>query len=841
MSRRLIAVARSWPLADKLALLYGVVYTVWVFSHERGTPLNVAIANLAFLPLGLTVGAAYLRNAKLAKAAGLDLRTRIGWTLLAAGAFNLWVSGTAWMYFVDVTGPRGTPVWIDGLEYLQLLFVLAACLSFPTRPPHPRARARFWLDVAMMLVAAGALAVHYGMDVVAPWRQVLGLDLVMVRAILDWSVFFSFAVGVFHKRDATIRTVMLCLLVANVCVLTGNWLLSRSAVYVAGQPVDLLWFAAWGLRWAAARHAARRYTNHRVVAAERERSGERMFDGLPHVVVGAAFILLVYNVLTSPADRIAAYVYTTAALATLLVVRQVAELRENRRLFDAQLALEARFRSLVQHSSDVILVVGSNGRLTYVSPSVVQVLGDGSVRVGDQLAAVVHPDDEAQLSGLLERLSSDAEHVPCRMRTASGDWREIDVIASDMRADPDVDGIVLNCRDVTDRNELESRLHHAQKLDAVGHLAGGLAHDFNNVLTAIRGYTELLQGDVPPNSAAAADLHGIEQAVDRAAAVTKKLLAFSRKQAVQRTVIDLNVVVTDLAPLLRQLVTNSIEVRLLCAPDLWPVRADKGQLEQVLINLVANARDAMPDGGAISVSTSNRDAASLPAGTPPGDWVELVVRDPGVGMPAEIQKRIFEPFFSTKPKEKGMGLGLAMVHGIVTQSRGFVAVESEEGRGTTFRVLLPRSDGTPAALSAAPPVPERPAQARRILLVDDEAGVRAVVRRMLERAGFVVIEASSGPEALALLSREPESVDLLLTDLVMPGMHGRELIRRFRILHPDTPVVCMTGFAGESMDVHGLEAGIAAVVTKPFSSGALVRAVSAAMEPGLPGPVDDVT
>ncbi len=839
MIRNLRAFARSLGIADKVALLYAAAYVLWVFTHERGTPLNIAIANLAFLPLGLTVGAAYLRNATLAKAAGLDLRTRIGWTLLAGGAFTLWVSGTAWTYFVIQTGPFATPAWLDVLEYLQLSLALTACLAFPARRLGRREHVRFWLNVAMMLVAAGALAVHYGMAVIAPLRQVLGVDLVIVRAALDWGVFFSFAVGVFHKRDATIRTVMLCLLGANVCVLTGNWLLSRSAAYVAGQTVDVLWFAAWGLKWIAARYAARRYTNDRGVAAEQERSGPRMFDGLPHAVVGAAFVLLVYKVLTSPAESIAAYVYTTAALATLLVVRQIAELRENRRLFDAQLALEARFRSLVQNSSDVMLVMGSDGLLTYVSPSVEQVLGEGSIGIGHRLADVVHPDDERPLFTLLDRVSGDPGHLQCRMRTAGGQWRAVEIVVSDLRAEPDVGGIVINCRDVTDRNELESRLYHAQKLDAVGHLAGGLAHDFNNLLTAIRGYTELLQGDVPPDSAAAADLRGIEQAVDRAAAVTKKLLAFSRKQAIQRTVVDLNAIVAGLAPLLGQLVTDGMDVRLSYAPDLWPVRADKGQLEQVLINLVANARDAMPDGGTICVSTSNREASSLPAGTPPGDWVELAVRDPGVGMARGVRDRIFEPFFSTKPKDKGMGLGLAMVHGMVTQSGGTITVDSAENRGTTFRILLPRSDGVPAATEAPPPAPDRPALPRRILLVDDEAGVRSVVRRMLVRAGFHVIEAGGGPEALVLLSGEPEGVDLLLTDLVMPGMHGRDLIRRFRTLQPGTPVVCMTGFAGESMDVHDLEAGISSIVTKPFSSGTLVRAVSAALSLGPPAAVDE--
>ena len=247
------------------------------------------------------------------------------------------------------------------------------------------------------------------------------------------------------------------------------------------------------------------------------------------------------------------------------------------------------------------------------------------------------------------------------MRTADGSWREVEIVWSDLQDDPAVNGIVLNCRDVTERNELERHLQHAQKLDAVGHLAGGLAHDFNNLLTVIRGYTELLRGDLPPEARECAeDLGYMEQAVDRAATVTKKLLAFSRRQPVQATVVDVNGVLRELEPLFRQLLPDGVEVVLDCTPQLWRIKVDQGQIEQVLINLATNARDAMPQGGRLQIQTENhvvRAGGAAPGGPDTGDYIQLTVSDTGVGMDDDTLAHIFAPFFSTKPKDRGMGLG----------------------------------------------------------------------------------------------------------------------------------------------------------------------------------------
>jgi signal transduction histidine kinase len=305
------------------------------------------------------------------------------------------------------------------------------------------------------------------------------------------------------------------------------------------------------------------------------------------------------------------------------------------------------------------------------------------------------PEDDAGVADtLLARDPRAAPRLETRMQTSPGRWREVEAVWTDLRDDPAVQGIVVNCRDVTDRNEIERHLRHTQKLDAVGHLAGGLAHDLNNVLAIIRGYTELVRSDLPDGSPASGDLDRIVDAVDRAAGVTKMVLAFSRKQPGEKRLLSLNQVIHGLEPMLRQLIKDQVDVRLQLDAGLASVRADQGQMEQVLVNLATNARDAMPDGGAMLIATAHRSVDAVTPATgvlSAGDYVALTVSDEGIGMSPDLVSRIFEPFFSTKPKNRGLGLGLAIVHGIVTDMGGRVLVESAEGRGSTFTVLLPRA------------------------------------------------------------------------------------------------------------------------------------------------------
>jgi signal transduction histidine kinase len=370
---------------------------------------------------------------------------------------------------------------------------------------------------------------------------------------------------------------------------------------------------------------------------------------------------------------------------------------------------------------------------------------------------------------------------------------------------------------MAEQRRLEQQLVHAQKLEAVGRLAGGVAHDFNNLLTAIDGYSALAHQGLAPGHPVRGDIEEVRRAAQRAAELTRQLLAFSRRQVLAPQVVDLNTVVADAERLLRSLTGESVALETVLAPRPALVRADPGQLEQVITNLVVNARDAMPDGGTVTIATSAR-----------GGCVRLSVSDTGAGMSDAIRGRIFEPFFTTKEVGKGTGLGLAMVHGILAQSNGEIAVTSAPGQGTTFTIELPAADmpaDQPAQATDAPPV----SGSERVLLVEDEPAVRDLARRMLERAGYDVCSAASGEEALELLHCG-RPVDVLVTDIVMPGMSGHELAGKLRGSCPRLAVVLMSGYSQDAEALDRLRAAGAAFVEKPFTSSALVSEVRGVLD-----------
>jgi len=837
----LINLRRLRPV-DVAAALYGAVYVAWLALSTPGTPRAELVGNLAFLPLGLAVAWASWNAGAMA---GLDARTRTAWRLIGLSALMLWASGTGWSAYLLASGDRW-PAWIDHLETAHTVVVVAGMLVFPGRRLAGRRRARFLFDAALTLVAGFVLALYYGVSLQFANLRGDPIENAVLGPGLDLVVFLVAAIASFRQRDRGTRAALVCMALAGAAYLAANYYYTLAADGVAGfryhpgDAVDGLWFGAWIMRWLAARLARHHYEAGRDAA---QRPGDARSVGyersaFPYLIVGGTFLVLggeVFRVQVSPADPAAHDFLPVLALCVtlmvaLLLARQMVELRENNRLFAEQLRQESRFRSFVQHSSDVVLVVGDGGVISYASPTVSRVFGEDSpIRPGASLLDLVREDDGAALSATLTG-GPGPGRLQLHLPAPGGGWRDIEGVWADLRADPAVNGIVVNCRDVTERNELKRRLRHSQKLDAVGHLAGGLAHDLNNVLAIISGYVDLLKTQMAAGSAAADDLAHIRQAVERAATVTRKVLAFSRKQPVLRTALDLNTVVGDMLGMLRQMVRPGIEVALRLGDGLWPVRADRGQIEQVLVNLAANARDAMPDGGLLEIRTANRPAAASPgvAGSPPGDSVSLVVRDTGVGMSPDVLERVFEPFFSTKTDHGGMGLGLAMVHGTVLDSGGRILVESEVGRGSSFTILLPRTDEPAAREEGSGQVAARPDHRITVLLVDDEDHVRTVARRLLEHRGYAVIEAVSGSAALAVIADPAVALDVLLTDLVMPGIHGRQLIARCGELRPSLPVVCMTGFAGEGDDPTQYGGSLVTLLSKPFSARELERAIAAA-------------
>jgi PAS domain S-box-containing protein len=678
-------------LLDRVALLYGAVYFVCLAARAEGVPVPIVL-DVAFYPLGLVVGWANWRNST---ASGLDRRTRLAWRLLAIASAILWVSGSVWSVWIEIFGRSAVADLVDRAGVLQYVLTIVAYLCLPGLPVPPKGVRRFVLDAAFLVVAGSAIAFYMGLKIERHFPPGRG-TLLIVESWLDWALFIVAAVGCMQKREPVIRRAVVLLLAANLSSLIGNHVMALTPTYHSGDPVDGFWFAAWALRWTAARYTWHHYaTAGADPAPEEPKALEYRGNPFAYVLVGGAFALLVTQILARDQELLPMLAVAAMAMSGLLILRQFVELQENRRLVRSQIERESRFTSLVSRSSDVVLLIDGQGVVTYISPSVTRVFGpDVRVAPGSQVKDLLAPDDAEALASALAGAPSGAPRFESRVQVAPGRWREVEAVWKDLRQDPAVNGIVVNCRDVTDRNEIERHLQHAQKLDAMGHLAGGLAHDLNNVLAVVRGYSELLQSDLGEGSPAAADLEQIMKAVDRATSVTQKVLAFSRKQPGRRTLLDLNDVVRDLRPMLGHLVKDQVDVRLALAPGLWPIRADQGQLEQVLVNLATNARDAMPNGGALDISTANRTVAGDPGdprSLPAGDYVSIAVRDEGTGIPAALLPRLFEPFFTTKPQDRGLGLGLAIVHGIVSDLDGRVVVDSVEGRGSTFTIFVPRA------------------------------------------------------------------------------------------------------------------------------------------------------
>ena len=386
----------------------------------------------------------------------------------------------------------------------------------------------------------------------------------------------------------------------------------------------------------------------------------------------------------------------------------------------------------------------------------------------------------------------------------------------------EIHGFVI---DVTDRKQLEEQLRHSQKLQAVGQLAGGIAHDFNNLLTAMKLHGEFLLDDMPEGDPHRADVLEMQHAADRATMMTRQLLAFSRKQLLKPVVVSANAVVEEMAPMVRRLIGEDITISIVLDPAAGSVMADPGQLEQVILNLAVNARDAMSHGGTFTISTGNMhldEGRAASADLPSGEYVSLTTTDTGIGMDAAVLARMFEPFFTTKEQGKGTGLGLATVYGIVKQSGGHIWVRSVPGAGSSFEILLPRVE---EAVVKPVPAPECPRGSETILVVEDDPGVQSLMRRLLERQGYRVLVASNGVQALEQVDEECVSIALVITDVVMPEMSGGELAAHLAEAHPDLAVMFVSGYTEDVMVRRGLLDAGATLVHKPFTAASLAVAV----------------
>lgn len=448
-------------------------------------------------------------------------------------------------------------------------------------------------------------------------------------------------------------------------------------------------------------------------------------------------------------------------------------------------------------------------------------------KTSQHLRIWINPEDRKRLLEQLEK-AAPAEPVETRFRTKSGKERQVQVSAERV----DLDGIpcvLANTVDVTDSRRLEAQFRQAQKMEAVGRLAGGVAHDFNNLLGVILGYSDLAKELAPPQSPLHKHLDSIKQAGQRAAALTKQLLAFSRQQVVVPRVLNLNSVVHDTSKMLLRLIGEDVSLVLKPAEPLGSVKADLGQIEQILMNLAVNARDAMTGGGKIVIETSNveLDETYMEQHPPvlPGSYVLLSVSDTGCGMDAATMSHMFEPFFTTKEPGKGTGLGLSTVYGIVKQSGGYVWAYSEVGRGTTFRIYLPRVDATPQSLKTQRSDVVLNRGSETILLVEDDDLLRKLTAELLRSEGYTILEAADATTALAIVKKQPTSIHLVLTDVIMPGMSGGDLAAHLRPLNPKLAVLFMSGYAGDLVARAGIGEPDKFMIQKPFTKNSLLTKV----------------
>jgi PAS domain S-box-containing protein len=525
------------------------------------------------------------------------------------------------------------------------------------------------------------------------------------------------------------------------------------------------------------------------------------------------------------------------------------ELEERRHAEAALRKTQELQRRVIETSTDAIALFDLKGRILFASPSSQTILGyETSELAGRRFVDLVHPDDLAGAAEVIRAALSGEGSRPhtARIRHREGHWVSLEGIPAAIADDAGEPEMVLGiARDVTERlraeeerRVLEVQLRQAQKMEAVGRLAGGIAHDFNNLLTAIGGYGQLALGSISGDEPQVRrQLEELLRAADRAAALTRQLLAFSRRQMLRPRVLDLNGVVRDVESMLARLIGADVQLVTALDPELGRTRADPSQLEQVVVNLAVNARDAMPHGGRVLIETANAELddefASRHVGSRPGSYVSLTVADTGEGMDAETVTRAFEPFFTTKGPGAGTGLGLSTVYGIVKQSNGYVAVDSDPDRGTVVTVYLPRVPAVEDVDGGTLPQPaETPVRggAETVLVVEDEEIVRSLVREMLGGLGYTVVEARDGGEALEVLSSAAGAVDLVITDLVMPRLSGRELARRVAELRPGTAVLLVSGYAGDAASANGpLEPGTA-FLEKPFTAPELAEKVRALLD-----------
>ncbi|MBI5710927.1 MAG: response regulator [Candidatus Eisenbacteria bacterium] len=512
-------------------------------------------------------------------------------------------------------------------------------------------------------------------------------------------------------------------------------------------------------------------------------------------------------------------------------LRDAEQRRQRRAAEEALRSSEERYRLLVENAADLITVLDGEGRYVFASPSIRRMLGyEPEALIGTDALDLIHPEDAERVRAAMAEVlgGTPSSLTGLRVRHRDGSWRTIEGSGSRLVDREGRPFLIATARDITERVQLELQLNQSQKMEAVGRLAGGVAHDFNNLLTVILGYGNLLLDQLTENPLLSEEVEEIKRAATRAATLTQQLLAFSRKQVLSLRVLDLNAVVDGMNLMLKRLVGENVRLEMRLDHALGRVKVDPGQIEQVVMNLAVNASDAMPDGGHLLVETSNVELDNSYArrrAVTPGRYVMLAVTDTGIGMDEATQARLFEPFFTTKEPGKGTGLGLSTVYGIVRQCGGNIFVYSEPGKGSSFKIYLPRVD-EPAAAREGPPPPRGGTRGTEtVLLVEDEPLVRSYVHDVLRKNGYRVLEVPNGDEAIGRSAGHREPIHILVTDVVMPGISGLDLAKQLAGSRPGLRVLYLSGYTGDLVEQQGVLEPGSAFLQKPFTPDALLRKV----------------
>ena len=815
-----------------------VAYAIWLVAVRAPSAVST-LNDLLFLPFPWMAAAS---TWSAARRSSLSADVRDGWRWVAIGFTINATTSIQWL----VADWRGPVIALPGLSSLAYVvfypIVLYGLSRFPVARRLRAEARRGWLNGVLVATALATTSWYAAWRFTGLFSGATAINTLVNLLTVGSDGFLCWVVArlALNEQDPDSRPALIALAVALAGVAAADLWLSLDqvrGVSRSGAPVD----AALTLSYALLAIAPQlhRRTGVSLPPAERPLVGRRSL--LPLVcIVGTCVPLAIEAIRTQSLEW---SVLVAAVLIVMAVeLRRQADIRRlNVLLANARVAQDARYRSLVQFSTDMIFACGRDGSVQYASPSVARQLGvDALALPGRSILEIVHPADRARVArALADTVETPALGAPLAWRMgdgAAGEWRDVECVVTDLTRDPTMGGLVLNARDVSERERLEAQLRQAQKMDAIGRLAGGIAHDFNNILAAVSANAQLLRGlDV-----GSVEVHEIELASKRGAALTRQLLEFSRSDESPVASQRLHEVVMGMEPMLRRLIAPDVDIIVRSTDDDTLVQIDRGHLEQVLLNLVVNARDAMPDGGRLVIRVLTLPASIgdpvMADGAAVTQWAVLEVADTGLGMDDATRSRAFDPFFTTKPRGRGTGLGLSTVYGIVTKAGGRVSIESTPGEGTVVRALLPEARAT-ATAAAQPSRGPAGASGRPtvVLVVDDEPAIRTSVSRYLRSRGYETLEAADGEEALEQLEVKQWAVDLLLTDMVMPRMSGRELVRHVRARIADLPVLCMSGHLEAPDDEAHEPWGRLHVVAKPFELAALALRVEKALSPTGPG------